>query len=209
MLRRLSAVVMSLLLTAHAGCLTPRVIEKFEVAPIEAAWAELLEANPNKVRLSLSIEYRASLPRTKIIEFDPRLGSCTVIRVRAQTRSADVYLEPGVRHPLSINSWEFEALDRKAEEWRRADQDPGDCTVAILFSTYGDHISLSAKNAAGRLGQASIQSPKRIVVLALLLPASAVVDVATFVPLLLWTCFSGDIDCTWMAEAIGGSWTVD
>ena len=195
MFERTSAILALLLSTIQAGCLTERTYREFEVAPLEAGWVELLEATSSSVRLSVSMRYRAMLPRKSLIEFDPRLERCAAIRVLARTGTADLYLTPGVRHALDVDR---EVLDRKASDWQSSGELADDCTVAILFSTYGDDVSLAAENIQGRLGGTVIHSPKNVLVLALLLPAAVVADVAISVPLLVLACFTGDADCTWM-----------
>jgi len=185
-----------------SGCLTARTYDQFEEAPLRAAWVELLEASPSRVRLSVKVEYQTMPPRKTRVDFDPGLEACASVRVLAQTGEADVYLAPGARHALAVDPKKQDALARKASEWKSGELVDAECTVAILFNTYANEISLKADNVERRLGGASLSPPKNVIVLALLLPATAVVDVATFVPLLVWTCLTEDLDCSWVGAVL-------
>jgi hypothetical protein len=198
------SVVFVVLGAIASGCLTAHTYERFEEAPLRAGWVELLEARPSRVRLSVKVEYQTMPPRKTLVDFDPGLEACASIRVLAQTGEADVYLAPGVRHALAVDPKKRDVLARKASAWKSGELADAECTVAILFNTYANEISLKADNVERRLGGASLSPPKNVIVLALLLPATAVVDVATFVPLLVWTCLTEDIDCSWVGAALSG-----
>lgn len=195
----------------HSGCLTQRTYQRFEASAIESGWIELVEANSSSVRLRVSIEYEGALRREGMIEFDPRLGGCATTRIVLRTEHEDVRLAPGERHSLTVDERDRDVPDPMVSERETSNglppERPGECTVAILSSIYGDDVSLAAANLEGNLGGVLIPSPKNVWVLALLLPATAAIDVATFVPRIIVKCFSGAEEaaaCAWIGAIVSG-----
>jgi hypothetical protein len=188
---RASAAALALLLcAAQPGCLTQRTYDHFTTSPIESGWIELVESDSQSVRLRVSIDYAIGQQREGVVEFDPRLGNCESTRILLRSRHEIVPLELGVRQPLVVDA-EASNEDAPVMSGLGLQTRVSECTVAVVSTVYAEDVSLVAQNLERNLGSVLIPPPKNVWVLALLLPATAAVDVATFGPRVIVKCFSG------------------
>ncbi len=188
------AALVSLALCAlNTGCLTKLAYEKLGHPPIRAAWVELTEATPSQVRLVVETEYDSAPSKTSDFEFDPRLDECASVRVLARTQQGDELVTTGLRYSLELGVDEKAASHRRANPWQTGEM-VDDCTVAILALKYKEDLWLRAENVEERLGRATVSKPKNAVMLAAVLPAAIIVDVAS-APLVIAKMCLTDSSC--------------
>ncbi len=151
---------------------------------------ELNEATPKHVQMLVSTEYKGALSKQINIEFNPRLDECDSVRVLRHTELGNSFLMPGIRYAIEgVGAQKKAASNGETKPWPKnavADK----CTVTILISRYVGNLSLTAKNPERLLGQANIRTPKNVVVLAILLPASIAADVLSIPVVLSWLCLA-------------------
>lgn len=172
-----------------AGCLTKMTYDEFDHTPIAAAWAELKQATPSRVQMVVRTEYKSALPKQNEIEFNPQLEECESIRVFLRTQASGEFLTPGVR--VSIAGFDSEEeLPSEIEEQTAQNPPAGECVVTVLITEYADDLNITAQHAERLLGHGKIPTPKNVVVLALLLPATVAVDAVSIPIALTWACLT-------------------
>jgi hypothetical protein len=193
MSRKVVAMLSALTLCLPAvGCLTQMTYDEFDHMPIAAAWAELKQATPSRVQMLVRTEYDGGLPKQNEIEFNPQLEECESIRVFLRTEASGEFLTPGVR--VSMAGFDSEEEPASEIENRPEQNQPvGECVVTILITEYADDLNITAQHAERLLGHGKIPTPKNVVVLALLLPATVAVDAVSFPIALTWVCLTDEV----------------
>jgi hypothetical protein len=186
--------VSQILCLFSAGCLTQFAYEEFEHVPLRSAWVVLGEATPNRVQMTLKIAYRAFPSRQGNIEFDPRLDDCDSVRVLIRTELGEEFVTPGIRHAIRGVGADEEPTSDSEIEPLRTNQEPGECTVTIAIAKYSEDLSVTARNAEKLLGEGTFRTPRNVVMLAILLPATFAVDVVATPVLLSYWCLT-TADC--------------
>jgi hypothetical protein len=68
-------------LVCQTACFTPKVIDKWENAPLESAKVTVVSATNERVVLAWVARYRGERARTGELEINPRLPGCEDVRV--------------------------------------------------------------------------------------------------------------------------------